>query len=192
MVFAATGSAVVRLLRRRIDIGDNLFANTLLALDARTGKRIWHFQGVKHDLWDRDFPAAPALVTVKRDGRSVDAVAQITKTGHVYVFDRETGKPLFPIEYRAVPSSRLDGERAAETQPFPVSPPPVTRQTLTEDMITTRTPAAHAAALETFRKYKTSGMFDPPNLDGTISFPASTAAANGAARRSIRRPACYM
>ena len=119
MVFAATGSASFDFYGSN-RIGDNLFANTLLALDARTGKRIWHFQGVKHDLWDRDFPAAPALVTVKRDGRSVDAVAQITKTGHVYVFDRETGKPLFPIEYRKVPSSRLDGERAAETQPFPV------------------------------------------------------------------------
>jgi quinoprotein glucose dehydrogenase len=170
MVFAATGSASFDFYGSN-RIGDNLFANTLLALDARTGKRIWHFQGVKHDLWDRDFPAAPALVTVRRDGRVVDAVAQITKTGHVYVFERESGKPLFPIEYRTVPSSRLDGERVAATQPFPVSPPPVARQTLTEDMITSRTPAAHAAALETFRKYKTSGMFDPPNLDGTIIFP---------------------
>jgi Glucose dehydrogenase len=170
MVFAATGSASFDFYgsNRR---GDNLFANTLLALDAHTGKRIWHFQGVKHDLWDRDFPAAPALVTVKRNGRAVDAVAQITKTGHVYVFERATGKPLFPIEYRKVPSSRLDGEHTAATQPFPVAPPPVVRQRLTDDMITTRTPAAHAAALATFRKYKTSGMFDPPNLDGTIIFP---------------------
>src|SRR6185295_7083290 len=103
-------------------------------------------------LWDRDFPAAPALVTVTRDGRKVDAVAQITKSGHVLVFERETGKPLFPIEYRPVPSSHLDGEKAAETQPFPVLPPPFTRQALTEDMITTRTPAAHAAALDVFKK----------------------------------------
>jgi quinoprotein glucose dehydrogenase len=170
MVFAATGSASFDFYGAN-RIGDNLFANTVLALDARTGKRIWHFQGVKHDLWDRDFPAAPALVTVTRDGRKVDAVAQITKSGHVYVFDRDTGKPLFPIEYRSVPSSRLDGEKTAATQPFPVLPPPFARQALTEDMITTRTPAAHAAALELFRKYYTTGMFDPPNLDGTIIFP---------------------
>ena len=170
MVFAATGSASFDFYGAN-RIGDNLFANTVLALDARTGKRIWHFQGVKHDLWDRDFPAAPALVTVTRDGRKVDAVAQITKSGHVYVFDRDTGKPLFPIEYRSVPSSRLDGEKTAETQPFPVRPPPFARQALTEDMITTRTPAAHAAALEIFRKFNTTGMFDPPNLDGTIIFP---------------------
>ena len=120
IVFAATGSASFDFYGAN-RIGDNLFANTLLALDARTGKRIWHFQGVKHDLWDWDFPAAPALVTVTRDGRAVDAVAQITKTGYVYVFERETGKPLFPIEYRKVPASTLDGERAAETQPYPVS-----------------------------------------------------------------------
>ena len=118
MVFAATGSASFDFYGSN-RIGDNLFANTVLALDARTGKRIWHFQGVKHDLWDRDFPAAPVLVTVTRDGRPVDAVAQITKTGYVYVFERETGKPLFPIEYRKVPASALDGERAAETQPYP-------------------------------------------------------------------------
>jgi quinoprotein glucose dehydrogenase len=170
MVFAATGSASFDFYGVN-RIGDNLFANTVLALDARTGKRIWHFQGVKHDLWDWDFPAAPVLVTVRRDNRNVDAVAQITKTGFVYVFERETGKPLFPIEYRKVPASTLDGEKAAETQPYPVAPPPFTRQTLTEDMLTTRTPAAHDSVLKVFRAYKTSGMYDPPNLQGTIIFP---------------------
>ena len=169
-VFAATGSSSFDFYGAN-RLGDNLFANSVLALDARTGKRIWHFQGVKHDLWDWDFPAAPVLVTVTRDRRPVDAVAQITKTGYVYVFERETGKPLFPIEYRKVPMSLLDGERAAETQPFPVSPPPFARQTLTEDMLTTRTPEAHAAVLKFFREYKTSGMYDPPNLQGTIIFP---------------------
>jgi quinoprotein glucose dehydrogenase len=169
MVFAATGSASFDFYGAN-RIGDNLFANTVLALDARTGRRIWHFQGVRHDLWDWDFPAAPALVTVTRDGRRVDAVAQITKTGYVYVFERETGQPLFPIAERQVPPSTLDGERAAATQPYPVSPPPFTRQHLTEDMLTTRTTEAHAAVLETFRKYK-SGMFDPPTLDGNITFP---------------------
>ena len=170
IVFAATGSASFDFYGSNRH-GDNLFANTLLALDARTGKRIWHFQGVKHDLWDWDFPAAPTLVTVTRNNQPVDAVAQITKTGHVYLFERATGKPLFPIEYRRVPRSKMDGERAATTQPFPVSPPPFSRQRLTEDMLTTRTPAAHAAALATFRKYKTRGMYDPPNLAGTIIFP---------------------
>jgi quinoprotein glucose dehydrogenase len=170
MVFAATGSASFDFYGAN-RIGDNLFANTLLALDARTGRRIWHFQAVKHDLWDWDFPAAPVLVTVKRDGRSVDAVAQITKTGYVYLFERATGRPLFPIEYRKVPSSTVEGERAADTQPYPVAPPPFTRQTLTEDMLTTRTPEAHAAVLKTFREYRTSGMYDPPNPQGTIIFP---------------------
>lgn len=170
IVFAATGSAAFDFYGAN-RIGDNLFANTLLALDAKTGKRVWHFQGVKHDLWDWDFPAAPTLVTVTRDGRQVDAVAQITKTGYVYVFERTTGKPLFPIEYRKVPASKMDGERAAETQPYPVSPPPFTRQTLTEDMLTMRTQSAHDSALKFFRAYQTSGMYDPPNTRGTIIFP---------------------
>ncbi|MFI5309749.1 MAG: pyrroloquinoline quinone-dependent dehydrogenase [Gemmatimonadales bacterium] len=169
MLFAATGSASFDFYGAN-RIGDNLFANTLLALDARTGKRIWHFQGVRHDLWDWDFPAAPVLVTVKRDGRTVEAVAQTTKTGYVYVLDRLTGKPLFPIEYRKVPSSTLDGESTAETQPYPVKPPPFIRQHLTEDMLTSRTPAAHAAVLEVF-KHSKSGMYDPPTLDGNITFP---------------------
>lgn len=169
IVFAATGSASFDFYGAN-RLGDNLFANTLLALDARTGKRLWHFQAIKHDLWDWDFPAAPALVTVRRDGRTVDAVAQITKTGYVYVFERETGKPLFPIAYRKAPRSTLDGEQTADSQPYPVKPPPFTRQHLTEDMLTTRTPAAHAAALETFRQYR-SGMYEPPSLDGNIIFP---------------------
>ena len=169
IVFAATGSASFDFYGAN-RIGDNLFANTLLALDARTGKRLWHFQAVKHDLWDWDFPAAPTLVTVTRNGRPVDAVAQITKTGYVYLFERTQGTPLFPIKYRKVPPSTLDGERAAESQPYPTLPPPFTRQHLTEDMLTRRTPAAHAAALADFRKYK-SGMYDPPVLAGNIIFP---------------------
>jgi quinoprotein glucose dehydrogenase len=170
LVFAATGSASFDFYGAN-RLGDNLFANTLLALDARTGKRVWHFQAVQHDLWDWDFPAAPALVTVTRDGRAVDAVAQVTKTGYVYVFDRQNGKPLFPIAYRNVPTAALDGERPATTQPYPVLPPPFVRQTLTEDMLTTRTPAAHDAALKRFREYVTNGMYDPPKLAGTIIFP---------------------
>jgi quinoprotein glucose dehydrogenase len=170
IVFAATGSASFDFYGAN-RIGDNLFANTLLALDAKTGRRLWHFQAIKHDLWDWDFPAAPTLVTLNRDGRRIDAVAQITKTGYVYVFERATGKPVFPIAYRRVPVSLMEGERAAETQPYPVAPPPFVRQTLTEDMLTTRTPAAHDSVLAFFRAYKTSGMYDPPNTRGTIIFP---------------------
>ena len=170
IVFAATGSAASDFYGVN-RIGDNLFANTLLALDAKTGKRLWHFQAIRHDLWDWDFPAAPTLVTVMRNGRKVDAVAQITKTGYVYVFERTSGRPLFPIAYRRVPASPMDGEQAAETQPYPVAPPPFVRQTLTEDMLTTRTAAAHDSVLAFFRAYRTSGMYDPPNTRGTIILP---------------------
>jgi quinoprotein glucose dehydrogenase len=169
MVFAATGSASFDFygVTRH---GDNLFADCVLALDARTGKRVWHFQGIKHDVWDYDFPASPNLVTVTRNGRKVDAVAQITKYGYVYVLNRKTGEPLFPIESRKVPPSAIDGERLSERQPYPVKPPPFTRQGLTEDMLTRRTPEAHADVLARFRKMAT-GFFAPPSFEGTIIFP---------------------
>jgi quinoprotein glucose dehydrogenase len=116
IVFVPTGSAAFDFYGSN-RIGDDLFANSLIALDAETGRRIWHFQTVRHDIWDRDLPAPPALVTIKHNGRTVDAVAQITKSGWVYVFDRETGQPLFPVEYHKYPRSEIDGEVAAETQP---------------------------------------------------------------------------
>ena len=130
LVFAATGSAAFDFYGAN-RIGDDLFSNCVIALKADTGERVWHFQGVKHDLWDRDFPAAPSLVTLKREGHPVDAVAQTTKSGFIFLFERETGKPLFPIEYRNVPASDVDGEVAAETQPFPIKPPPFARQMFT-------------------------------------------------------------
>ena len=169
MVFAATGSASFDFygVSRH---GDNLFADCVLALDARTGRRVWHFQGIKHDVWDWDFPAAPNLVTVTRAGRRIDAVAQITKYGCVYLFERRTGRPLFPIAYRKVPPSAVDGELLAERQPYPVQPPPFARQDLTEEMLTNRTPEAHAAVLAQFRRMS-KGFFAPPSLDGTIVFP---------------------
>ncbi|HEY1493748.1 MAG TPA: PQQ-binding-like beta-propeller repeat protein [Candidatus Solibacter sp.] len=172
MVFAATGSASFDFYGAN-RIGDNLFANCVLALDARTGKRVWHFQGVRHDTWDLDFPAAPSLVTVTRDGKPVEAVAQITKTGYVYVLDRKTGKPLFPVKEQSAPASKLDGERLSPLQPYPVKPPPFTRQAFTEAMITNRTPAAHAAVLEQFRKLDSNGMYTPESLRGTILFPGT-------------------
>ena len=170
MVFGATGSASFDFYGANRH-GDNLFANSVLALNARTGRRIWHFQTVKHDLWDMDLPAPPSLVTVTRKGRKVDAVAQISKMGFVYLFERKTGAPLFPIEYRTVPASRLEGELASLTQPYPTLPPPFSRQSLTEEMLTTRTPEAHASALETFRKYASAGLYQPPSQEGLVVFP---------------------
>ena len=108
--------------------GQNLFADSLVALDARTGKRLWHFQFVHHDLWDYDAPAAPKLLTVRHNGKMVDAVAQPTKQGFLFVFDRVTGQPLWPIEERAVPKSDVPGEESWPTQPFPTMPPPFARQ----------------------------------------------------------------
>jgi quinoprotein glucose dehydrogenase len=168
-VFAATGSASFDFYGTSRK-GDNLFANCVLAIDARTGKRLWHFQGVKHDLWDWDFPAPPTLVTVTRNGRRVDAVAQTTKYGDTFVLDRHTGESLFPIEQRRVPPSRVDGEFASPTQPRPLKPTPFARQGLTEAMLTTRTPEAHADVLKRFKAMR-SGMFEPPSLEGTIVFP---------------------
>ncbi len=170
LVYGATGSASFDFYGSN-RLGDNLFANTILALDARTGKRVWHFQGVKHDLWDLDFPAPPALVTVQRDGKPVQALAQITKSGHVWVLDRRTGAALFPIEEKQVPASRIPGERAAATQRLPVLPPAFTRQRITLNMLTRRTPAAHAAAVKTFREYDSNGLFNPPSTKGTVVFP---------------------
>jgi quinoprotein glucose dehydrogenase len=170
ILYAPTGSAAFDFYGAD-RLGDNLFANCLLALRADTGERIWHFQVVKHDLWDRDLPAAPSLVTVKRDGKPVDAVAQITKSGFVFVFDRETGKPLFPIEYRAVPKSDVDGEVTAAAQPFPLLPPPFARQHFTEEMVTRRTPEAHEAVLARLRELRNGGQFLPPSRQGSIIFP---------------------
>lgn len=172
ILYASTGSASFDFYGSN-RIGDNLFADCVLALDARTGKRIWHFQGIHHDVWDYDFPAAPSLITVRRNGKPVDALAQITKTGYVYVFDRRTGEPLLPIGSRKVEPSPLDGEKLAETQPYPLKPPPFTRQNFTQDMITNRTPEAHAAVLAEFLKHDSHGIFTPPSTRGTILFPGT-------------------
>jgi quinoprotein glucose dehydrogenase len=172
MVFAATGSPSFDFYGSN-RIGDNLFADCVLALDAKTGKRIWHFQDVKHDVWDLDYPAAPSLVTVMHNGKPVEAVAQITKTGYVFVLDRRTGEPLFPVEYRKTPQSPLDGEKLSEVQPFPVKPPSFTRQTFTEDMVTDRTPEAHAAVLAKLKQLDSNGIFTPPSLRGTVLMPGT-------------------
>ena len=174
-------------------LGDNLFADSVLALNAETGERIWHFQVTKHDLWDRDVPVPPTLVTVKRDGKLVDAVAQTTKQGWLFLFDRTNGTPLFPIEYRKVPKSNIPGEVTADTQPFPVKPAPFARQLLTEDMLTNRTPQAHANVLARFRQMVSGASTSRRASARTRSAsPGWTAARSGAARRSIPTPACCM
>lgn len=153
-------------------IGDDLFANSLIALKAETGERIWHFQGVRHDLWDRDFPSPPTLVTVRRNGKNVEAVAQTSKQGYLFLFNRLNGTPLFPIQYRKYPASDVPGEVTAAEQPYPTKPAPFSRQLLTEDLLTERTPEAHQWALEHFRTYVTHGQFTPNSVGkNTIMFP---------------------
>jgi quinoprotein glucose dehydrogenase len=171
IVYVPTGSAASDFVGTN-RLGDNLFANSLIALEADTGERIWHFQTVKHDLMDRDLPAPPTLVTVRRDGKTIDAVAQTTKSGFVYVFDRTNGTPLFPIEYRRYPKSDIPGEVAADTQPLPARPAPFARQWLTEDVLTTRTPEAHKAVLQQFRSIRSEGQFVPGSVGkDTVAFP---------------------
>jgi len=153
-------------------IGQNLFANSIIALDARNGKRLWHFQTVHHDLWDYDLPAGPKLLTVKHDGKNVDVVIQPTKHGFLFVLDRVTGQPLWPIEERAVPKSDVAGEQAWPTQPFPTKPPPFARQALTEKDVSPFMPEAEQAAWrEKIRGARNEGLFTPPSMRGTVTIP---------------------
>jgi quinoprotein glucose dehydrogenase len=171
ILYAPTGSAAFDFYGAD-RVGDDLFADCELALNAETGQRIWHFQGVKHDLWDRDFPSPPTLSSVKRNGKDIPAVAQTTKQGFVYLFDRATGEPLFPIEYHKYPPSDLPGEVAAAEQPLPTKPAPYARQLLTEDLLTNRTPEAHQWALEQFRSFRSEGQFVPLSTKkNTVIFP---------------------
>src|SRR5712664_1847401 len=171
IVFVPTGSAAFDFYGAD-RVGDDLFANCLIALNAETGERIWHFQGVRHDLWDRDFPSSPALLTVKRDGKQIDAIAQTTKQGFVYLFDRANGKPLFPIDSRKYPPSNVPGEVAANEQPLPTKPAPFARQLLTEDLLTMRTPEAHLWAVEKFKTFRNGGQFIPFTVGkDTVIFP---------------------
>ena len=170
LVFCPTGSAAFDFWGGN-RIGQNLFANCLIALDARTGRRVWHQQIVRHDLWDRDLPAPPNLLTVTHAGRRVDAVAQVTKSGHVFVFNRENGEPLFPIREVPVPRSDLQGESAWPTQPLPVKPEPFARQLFTHNEITDVSPESHRQALERFSRIRPHAPFQPPSREGTIIFP---------------------
>ena len=183
VVFVPTGSAAFDYYGGD-RAGDNLFANTLLALDARTGTRVWHQQLVRHDVWDRDLPAPPNLVTLERDGERIPAVAQITKSGHVFVFHRETGEPLFPMEEIEVPASIALGEVTSRTQPLPTLPAPFGRQRLTEDMlyepdrpawvanlVGDEGPTANVTVRDRFRTLTSGGQFVPPDTNGVIVFP---------------------
>ena len=169
----AYGVSGIGFLRRQIRLGNDLFANTLLALDAETGKVIWYFQGVHHDLWDRDFPSPPALLTVEHDGKQIDAIAQIDQDRGICFFSTaRTGKPLFPIEERNYPPSTVPGEAASPTQPFPTIPKPFARQLLTEDMLTNRTPEAHEYAAENIQDLSQRGAicaFRSGQADGRLS-----------------------
>jgi quinoprotein glucose dehydrogenase len=170
LAFVATGSAAFDFYGGD-RIGDNLFANCVIALDARTGKRRWHFQTVKHDIWDYDNPTPPILATVKQNGKSIDAVAQLTKTGCIFLLDRETGKPLFDIEYRPVPASEIPGEKTAATQPFPTRPTGIVPQNFTEEMVTDISKEAHDDVLARLRKLRHGTIFTPQSLEGTVILP---------------------
>ncbi|MBM1105784.1 PQQ-binding-like beta-propeller repeat protein [Aurantibacter crassamenti] len=152
-------------------LGDNLFANCILALDASTGKRIWHFQTVHHDVIDRDVPAPPALITIEHDGKKIDAVAQHTKSGFIFLLDRVTGEPLFPVEERKVQPSDLKGELTSLTQPFPISPPPFTRQHFTMADVTNISQASHDSVAKRLATLRTGEPFIPPSERGTVVFP---------------------
>ena len=151
--------------------GENLFANSLVALDARTGERRWHHQLVHHDLWDMDLPAPPTLLTVQHEGETVDVVAQGTKMGLLFVFDRVTGEPLWPIEERPAPTSELDSVRTWPTQPFPTKPPPLMRQRYTEDDLSDVSPKARLLTEDVFAQSGSHGSFPPPSLRQTVKFP---------------------
>ena len=151
--------------------GDNLFAESIVCLDARTGKRVWHHQLVHHGLWDYDLPAPPNLITIRPNGTPIDAVAVPTKMGYLFVFDRVTGKPVWPIEERPVPPSDVPGERAARTQPHPTRPAPFAKQGFGEADVIDFTPALRARALEILRPYRMGPMYTPPSLQGTVAMP---------------------
>ena len=154
-------------------LGKNLYGNSLLVLDAETGEYIWHYQIVHHDLWDYDLPAPPNLVTVQRNGKDVDAVAQLTKMGFLFLFDRETGEPLFPVEERPVPESHLPGEEAWPTQPFPLKPEPFSDQHITQEDLTRFSEASYDSVLKKLNSLRHEGLYTPPSHEGTLNSPGT-------------------
>ena len=177
MVFAGLGSAAFDFYGGDRH-GDNLFANCTIALNAKTGERVWHFQTLRHDLWDHDIPVYPNLVTVTHGGKTIDAVAQVTKTGYVFLFDRETGKPLFEIHDQPVPGSDIEGELAAKTQPIPVKPPPFAAQFLDETNITNIGEVNRESVLQQLRAIRSGPAFIPPSKQGSVVIPGYPGGAN--------------
>ena len=159
-------------------VGDNRYANSLVALRASTGKVVWHFQVVHHDLWDYDVASPPALVELVRGGRTRAAVLQATKTGQLFVLDRETGEPLFPVEERPVPASTVYGERASPTQPFNTVIPPLSPQRLAMDDVWGLTPADRDACLAQIRLLRNDGIYTPPSFEGTLAMPSNVGGAH--------------
>lgn len=152
-------------------LGQNLFGNSVVALEAKTGRRVWHFQTVHHDLWDYDLPCLPMLVTVTHKGRKVDAVAQLSKMGLLFLLDRASGQPLFPVEERKVPSSDLPGERTWPTQPFPLKPPPLSPLAFTGEDATSISPEARAYVRERLKNVRAGNIYEPPSKQGTVILP---------------------
>ena len=159
-------------------LGDNLFAESVVALDVASGRRVWHFQTVHHGLWDYDNPAAPNLLDITVDGRRIKALAQVTKQGYVYTFDRVTGRPVWPIEERPVPASDVPGEQASPTQPVPTRPAPFEYQGVTVNDLADFTPEVRALAEQAIAGFRTGPLFTPPSLRGTLSRPGTTGGAN--------------
>ena len=146
--------------------GDNLFSNSIVCLNAETGERVWHYQTIRHDVWDWDLPAAPTLIDIDIEGRTVPALAQVTKTGFVFVLDRRTGEPVWPIEQRSVPGSEF--EEVAETQPFPTKPPPFEMQGIDEESLVDFTPEIRGLALKAVGPHRLGPLYTPPSRQGTI------------------------
>lgn len=151
--------------------GANLYGNSMIALKAATGERVWHFQTTRHDTWDYDLPCQPILARIRPNGRWTDAVVQLTKTGLVWVFDRATGEPVFGVEERNVPASDVPGEKLSPSQPFPLKPPPFARQTVSEEDLTDITPQARAAVREEYRKLRAGRIYEPVSMQGTVVLP---------------------
>jgi quinoprotein glucose dehydrogenase len=177
LVFVPTGSASPDYYGAE-RLGDNRYANSIVALRASTGKVVWHFQAVHHDLWDYDVASPPALVTIDHNGKRVDVVLQTTKTGQLFVLDRATGVPVFPVEERAVPKSTIYGEQSSPTQPFNTVIAPLSLQSLPLDSVWGPTPAAREACLAQIRPMRNEGVFTPPSLQGTLAIPSNVGGAH--------------
>ena len=159
-------------------LGDNLFAESLICVDAQSGERVWHFQMVHHGLWDYDLPAAPNLVDIVVDGKAIKAVAQVSKQAHIYVFDRVTGEPVWPIVEQPVGKSTIPGERASPTQPIPSRPKPFDLQGISGETLIDFTPELRAGALKILEPFDYGPLFTPPSLKGTVNLPGWGGGAN--------------